>query len=133
MRRVVSSVGARVRVRTSGGGYGGVECWWVRLQVNTNGLTNLLKSWLSHTSVLDGEEVFAGQDVVDKEVSTADPVTTAGEVVTTASVKVSAATTTTTTAITKVDLTLAQALAELRSAKPKVEYNHNSTFNNTQS
>ncbi|GJT29643.1 hypothetical protein Tco_0909918 [Tanacetum coccineum] len=58
-------------------------------------------------------------DVVEKEVSTADPVTTAGEVVTTASVKVSAAsatlvsaaTTTTTTAITEVDLTLAQALA----------------------
>ncbi|GJR35250.1 hypothetical protein Tco_1210934 [Tanacetum coccineum] len=67
------------------------------------------------------EEVFAGQDVVDKEVSTADLVTTAGEVVTTASVKVSAATTTTTTAITKVDLTLAQALAELRSAKPKLQ------------
>ncbi|GJQ99799.1 putative ribonuclease H-like domain-containing protein [Tanacetum coccineum] len=72
------------------------------------------------TTILDGEEVFAGQDVVEKEVSTADPVTTAGEVVTTASVEVSAATTTTTTAITEVDLTLAQALAELRSAKPKV-------------
>ncbi|GKB52581.1 copia protein, partial [Tanacetum coccineum] len=63
------------------------------------------------TSVLDGEEVFAGHDVVEKEVSTADPVTTAGEVVTNASVEVSAATTTTTTAIIKVDLTLAQALA----------------------
>ncbi|GJX47413.1 retrovirus-related pol polyprotein from transposon TNT 1-94 [Tanacetum coccineum] len=60
------------------------------------------------------------EDVVEKEVSTADPVTTGGEVVTTASVEVSAATTTTTTAITEVDLTLAQALAELRSAKPKV-------------
>ncbi|GJT07274.1 putative ribonuclease H-like domain-containing protein [Tanacetum coccineum] len=46
--------------------------------------------------------------------------TTAGEVVTTASVEVSAATTITTTAITEVDLTLAQALAELRSAKSKV-------------
>ncbi|GJV34480.1 putative ribonuclease H-like domain-containing protein [Tanacetum coccineum] len=43
-----------------------------------------------------------------------------GEVVTTANVEVSAATTTTITAITKVDLTLAQALAELRSVKPKV-------------
>ncbi|GKC82343.1 hypothetical protein Tco_1138060, partial [Tanacetum coccineum] len=70
------------------------------------------------TSILNGEEVFAGHDVVEKEVSTADPVTTAGEVVT--SVEVSAATTTTTTAITEVDLTLAQALAELRSAKPKI-------------
>ncbi|GJU18094.1 hypothetical protein Tco_1146060 [Tanacetum coccineum] len=73
------------------------------------------------TSVLDGEELFTGQDVVEKEVSTANPVTIAGEVVTTAIVEVSAATTTTTTtAITKVDLTLAQALAELRSEKPKV-------------
>ncbi|GJS06744.1 hypothetical protein Tco_0363540 [Tanacetum coccineum] len=52
-------------------------------------------------TILDGEEVFAGQDVVEKEVSTADPVTTAGEVVTTASVEVSAATTTTTTVITE--------------------------------
>ncbi|GJY34733.1 retrovirus-related pol polyprotein from transposon TNT 1-94 [Tanacetum coccineum] len=43
-----------------------------------------------------------------------------GEVVTTANVEVSVATTTTITAITKVDLTLAQALAELRSVKPKV-------------
>ncbi|GJY60556.1 hypothetical protein Tco_0461213 [Tanacetum coccineum] len=60
------------------------------------------------------------EDVVEKEVSTADPVTTAGEVVTTTSVEVSAATTTTTTAITEVDLTLAQALAESRSTKPKV-------------
>ncbi|GJU97952.1 hypothetical protein Tco_1327223 [Tanacetum coccineum] len=67
-----------------------------------------------------GEEVFTGQDVVEKEVSTVDPNTTAGEVVTTASVEVSVATTTTTIAITEVDLTLAQALAELRSAKPKV-------------
>ncbi|GKC80217.1 hypothetical protein Tco_1130991, partial [Tanacetum coccineum] len=80
------------------------------------------------TSVLDGEEVLAGQDVAEKEVSTADPVTTVGEVVTTASVEVSAAratlvsvaTTTTTTAITEVDLTLALALAESRSAKTKV-------------
>ncbi|GJX64172.1 hypothetical protein Tco_0298515 [Tanacetum coccineum] len=73
------------------------------------------------TSVLNGEEVFAGQDVVEKEVSTVDLVTTAGEVVTTASVEVSAATTITTTAITEVDLTLAQALAALKSAKPKVD------------
>ncbi|GKC71505.1 hypothetical protein Tco_1117388 [Tanacetum coccineum] len=62
---------------------------------------------------------YWNEDMVEKEVSTADPVTTAGEVVTTTSVEVSVATTTT-TVITKVDLTLAQALAELRSAKPKV-------------
>ncbi|GJX85700.1 hypothetical protein Tco_0336474 [Tanacetum coccineum] len=85
--------------------------------------------------VLDDEEVFAGHDmaekeinVAEKEVSTADPFTTAGEVVTTARVEVSVAretlvstaTTITTTAIIEVDLTLAQALAKLRSAKPKV-------------
>ncbi|GKG55170.1 hypothetical protein Tco_0563157, partial [Tanacetum coccineum] len=46
------------------------------------------------TIVLDDEEVFAGQDmaekevnVAEKEVSTADPVTIAGEVVTTASIE----------------------------------------------
>ncbi|GJV49637.1 hypothetical protein Tco_1439849, partial [Tanacetum coccineum] len=79
-------------------------------------------------SVLDGEKVFAGQDVVEMEVSTADPVTTVGEVVTIASVEfsvvkgtlVSAATTITITAINEVDLTLAYELAGLRSAKPKV-------------
>ncbi|GJX94430.1 hypothetical protein Tco_0349016 [Tanacetum coccineum] len=50
------------------------------------------------TGVLDDEEVFAGQDMAEKEinlaekeVSTADPVTTADEVVTTASVKISTA------------------------------------------
>ncbi|GJY83203.1 hypothetical protein Tco_0496579 [Tanacetum coccineum] len=78
------------------------------------------------TGVLDDEEVFAGQDmaekeinVAEKEVSTADPVTTAGEVVTTASVEISTASPTETT-ITD-DLTLAQTLIEIRSAKPKVK------------
>ncbi|GKA78947.1 putative ribonuclease H-like domain-containing protein, partial [Tanacetum coccineum] len=37
---------------------------------------------------LQGEEVFTEQEVVEKEVSAADPVTTAGEVVTTANVEV---------------------------------------------
>ncbi|GKF54081.1 hypothetical protein Tco_0160991, partial [Tanacetum coccineum] len=37
--------------------------------------------------VLNNEEVFTGQDMAKKEVSTADPVTTAGEVVTTANDK----------------------------------------------
>ncbi|GKC85598.1 hypothetical protein Tco_1141315 [Tanacetum coccineum] len=96
------------------------------------------------TGVLDGEEVFATTGVVEKEVSTADLVTTAGEVVTTAGVEVSAASTTpisatatttiipisaaaTTTTIpvsvapviTEFEITLAQALAELKTAKPK--------------
>ncbi|GJR32391.1 retrovirus-related pol polyprotein from transposon TNT 1-94 [Tanacetum coccineum] len=52
-------------------------------------------------------------------VSTADPVTTAGEVVTTASVEISTAKPTKTT-ITD-DLTLAQTLIEIKSAKPNVK------------
>ncbi|GJT99925.1 putative reverse transcriptase domain-containing protein [Tanacetum coccineum] len=71
------------------------------------------------TGVLNDDEVFIGHDmdekeinVVEKEVSTADPVTTAGEVVTTTSP------TETTTAD---DLTLAQTLIEIRSAKSKVK------------
>ncbi|GKB09494.1 hypothetical protein Tco_0837806 [Tanacetum coccineum] len=71
------------------------------------------------TCVLDDEEVFSGQDmdekeinVAEKEVSTADSVTTAGEVVTTASP--------TKTTIAD-DLTLAQTLIEIRSAKSKVK------------
>ncbi|GKB71459.1 hypothetical protein Tco_0932871 [Tanacetum coccineum] len=71
------------------------------------------------TSVLDDEEVFAGQDmdekeinVAEKEVSTADLVTTAGEAVTTASL----------TETTNVDdLTLAQTLVEIKSANSKVK------------
>ncbi|GJS52925.1 retrovirus-related pol polyprotein from transposon TNT 1-94 [Tanacetum coccineum] len=78
------------------------------------------------TGVLDDEEVFAGHDMAEKvvnvakkEVSTADPVTTAGEVVTTASVEISTAKPTKTT-ITD-DLTLAETLIDIRSAKPKVK------------
>ncbi|GJX74704.1 hypothetical protein Tco_0313299 [Tanacetum coccineum] len=71
------------------------------------------------TCVLDDEEMFAGQDmdkkeinVAEKEVSTADPVTTTGEVVTTASP---------TETMTANDLTHAQTLIEIRSAKSKVK------------
>ncbi|GJT62534.1 hypothetical protein Tco_1006067 [Tanacetum coccineum] len=71
------------------------------------------------TGVLDDEEVFAGQDmdekdinVAEKEVSTADKVTTTGEVVTTANP---------TKNTTTDDLTLAQTLIEIRSAKSKVK------------
>ncbi|GJX06263.1 hypothetical protein Tco_0194195 [Tanacetum coccineum] len=70
-------------------------------------------------SVLDDEEVFAGQDMagkeinmVEKEVGTSDPVTTVGEVVTTASVEISTASPTKT--IIADDLTLAQTLIEIR-------------------
>nr|GFB94542.1 hypothetical protein [Tanacetum cinerariifolium] len=53
------------------------------------------------------------------EVSTVDPVTTAGEVVTTASGEVS--TTATTPTISMDDITFAKALAALKSAKPMVK------------
>ncbi|GJR33007.1 putative ribonuclease H-like domain-containing protein [Tanacetum coccineum] len=57
---------------------------------------------------LQGEEVVAEKEVAEKEVCAADPVTTAGEVITIAS------------ATTTVDeLTLAQTLIEIKAAKPK--------------
>ncbi|GJS25090.1 hypothetical protein Tco_0453722 [Tanacetum coccineum] len=78
------------------------------------------------TSVLDEKEVFAEQDmaekdinVAEKEVSTADPVTTIGDVVTTASVEISTVSPTETIIID--DMTLAQTLIEIRSVKPKVK------------
>ncbi|GJZ02131.1 hypothetical protein Tco_0520092, partial [Tanacetum coccineum] len=58
-------------------------------------------------------------NVAEKEVSTADPVTTTGEVVTTASFEISIASPTETIIVD--DLTLAQTLIEIRSAKPKVK------------
>nr|GEY55539.1 hypothetical protein [Tanacetum cinerariifolium] len=73
------------------------------------------------TGVLDDEEVVA-----EKEVTTTNPVTTAGEVVTTAGEVVSTAgievsTTATTPIISMNDITLAKALAALKSAKPMVK------------
>ncbi|GKA19435.1 hypothetical protein Tco_0699350 [Tanacetum coccineum] len=57
---------------------------------------------------LQGEEVITEKEVVEKEVSAADPITIAGEVVTTAS------------ATTTIDeLTLAQTLIEIKAVKPK--------------
>ncbi|GJU14988.1 hypothetical protein Tco_1142954 [Tanacetum coccineum] len=53
------------------------------------------------TGILDGEEVFAKHDVVEKEVSTAEVVTDS------------------TTATTVDELTLAQTLIEIKAAKPK--------------
>ncbi|GKB53617.1 hypothetical protein Tco_0904370 [Tanacetum coccineum] len=70
--------------------------------------------------IFNDKEVFAGQDMAEKEVSTADPVTTAGEVVTTANVEVSTASPTA-AVITTVELTLAQTLAESKSARPKTK------------
>ncbi|GKG51310.1 hypothetical protein Tco_0541694, partial [Tanacetum coccineum] len=65
----------------------------VTLVVETHGRND---EEMFNICILNGEEVFAEQDVVKKEFSSADPVTTAGEVVTTGSVEVIAATTTTT-------------------------------------
>nr|GEX86021.1 putative reverse transcriptase, RNA-dependent DNA polymerase [Tanacetum cinerariifolium] len=74
---------------------------------------------------LDGDEdVTAGENVeqiakvAKKEVSIADPVSTAGEVVTTASVEI--ATAATTLQIFKDELTLAQTLIKIKADKPKV-------------
>ncbi|GJU97564.1 hypothetical protein Tco_1326835 [Tanacetum coccineum] len=66
------------------------------------------------TGILNGEEVFVGQDMAEKEVSVADPVTTAGEVVTTVS---------TAATITPEEVTLAQALVEIKTSKPKAKGN----------
>ncbi|GJW22614.1 retrovirus-related pol polyprotein from transposon TNT 1-94 [Tanacetum coccineum] len=83
-------------------------------------LENVHDEDMFDTGVFNDEEVFAGQDMAKKEVSTADLVTTAGEVVTTANVEVSTASPTAAT-ITTVELTLAQTLAELKSARPKTK------------
>nr|GEU58036.1 uncharacterized mitochondrial protein AtMg00810-like [Tanacetum cinerariifolium] len=71
---------------------------------------------------LKGNEVFvdAREKIVEKEVSTVDLVTTAGEVVIAASVKDSAAPTTATTADADDELTLAKTLIAIKAAKPKV-------------
>ncbi|GKA76395.1 hypothetical protein Tco_0782856 [Tanacetum coccineum] len=64
------------------------------------------------TGVLEEQE----KEVTEKEVSTADPVTIAGEVVTTANVEATTANAPTTTID---ELTLAQTLIEIKEAKPK--------------
>nr|GEX75182.1 hypothetical protein [Tanacetum cinerariifolium] len=70
---------------------------------------------------LEGNEVFvdARENIVENEVSTADPVTTASEVVTTASVKNSVAPTTTTTVDVDDEVTLAKTLIAMKAVKPK--------------
>nr|GEV14014.1 hypothetical protein [Tanacetum cinerariifolium] len=71
---------------------------------------------------LKGNEVFVDvrEKNVEKEVSTADPVTTAGEVVTAASVEDSVAPTTATIADVDDELTLVKTLITIKAAKPKV-------------
>nr|GEX63280.1 hypothetical protein [Tanacetum cinerariifolium] len=71
---------------------------------------------------LEGNEVIIDvrEKIVEKEVSTADPVTTADEVVTAASVDDSAAPTTATTTDVNFKLTLVKTLNAIKAAKPKV-------------
>nr|GEX13438.1 hypothetical protein [Tanacetum cinerariifolium] len=71
---------------------------------------------------LEGNEVFVDvrEKIIEKEVSTADPVTATGEVVTAASVKHSVVPTTITTADVDDELTLAKTLISIKAAKPKV-------------
>ncbi|GJU44129.1 hypothetical protein Tco_1201395 [Tanacetum coccineum] len=66
---------------------------------------------------LQGKEVVAEQEVAEKEVSTVDPVTTAGEVVTTVNVEVTTASAPT---ITINELTLAQTLIGSKQLNPKL-------------
>ncbi|GJS00588.1 hypothetical protein Tco_0317096 [Tanacetum coccineum] len=77
---------------------------------------------------LQGEEVVAEKEVIEKDVSAADPVTTAGEVVTTANVEVTTASALTTTID---ELTLAQTLIEIKVAKPKAVTTAATTTTNT--
>nr|GFC55813.1 hypothetical protein [Tanacetum cinerariifolium] len=67
-------------------------------------------------------EVFVdvSEKTVEKEVSIVDPVTTAGEVVTVASIKDSVAPTTATTADVDDELTRAKTLIAIKVTKPKV-------------
>nr|GEV51338.1 hypothetical protein [Tanacetum cinerariifolium] len=72
---------------------------------------------------LEGNEVNVDviEKIIEKEVSTADPVTNVGEVVTAASVEDSAAPTTATTADVDDELTLGKTLITIVAAKPKEE------------
>ncbi|GKC66642.1 hypothetical protein Tco_1099240, partial [Tanacetum coccineum] len=83
-------------------------------------LENVHDEDMFDTCVFNDEEVIAGQDMAEKEVSIVDPVTTASEVVTTANIEVSTASPTAPT-ITTVELTLTQTLVELKSVKPKTK------------
>nr|GEU63795.1 hypothetical protein [Tanacetum cinerariifolium] len=76
------------------------------------------------TSIFDdkevvAEEVVAEEVVAEKEVSIVDPVPTTSEVVTTAGVEVSAATIT--SQISMDEITLAKALIDIKTSKPKAK------------
>nr|GEZ80081.1 hypothetical protein [Tanacetum cinerariifolium] len=79
-------------------------------------------AYMFRVNDLEGNEVIVDvrEKIIKKEVSTADPVTTAGEVVTAANVKDSVALTTATTVDVDDELTLAKTLIAIKAAKPKV-------------
>nr|GEX97163.1 hypothetical protein [Tanacetum cinerariifolium] len=81
-----------------------------------------LRKDMFRVNELEGNEVILDvrEKIIEKEVSTADPVTTAGEVVTAASVEDSVAPTTTAIADVDDELTLAKTLIAIKAAKPKV-------------
>nr|GEU89955.1 hypothetical protein [Tanacetum cinerariifolium] len=90
------------------------------LDVDTQGRKN--NNEMFGVNDLSGEVVLdtttrEHEEQIIKDISTAEPVITAGEVVTTVADKVSAAPTTN---VTKNEITMAQALAALKSTKPKV-------------
>nr|GEU29089.1 retrovirus-related Pol polyprotein from transposon TNT 1-94 [Tanacetum cinerariifolium] len=93
----------------------------IALDVDTQGRKN--KDEMFGVDDLFEEEVVLDtttsehEEQIIEDVSTAEPVTTAGEVVTTVTDKVSAAPT---TDVTEDEITMAQALAALKSTKPKV-------------
>ncbi|GJT93286.1 putative ribonuclease H-like domain-containing protein [Tanacetum coccineum] len=68
--------------------------------------------------VLDDKEVFAGQDMAEKEINMAEKEVSTANPITTASVEVTTANATTTIAD---DLTLAQTLIKIRSVRPKAK------------
>ncbi|GKE92210.1 hypothetical protein Tco_1573305, partial [Tanacetum coccineum] len=70
------------------------------------------------TGVLDDEEVFAGQDMAEKEINVVEKEVSTADLVTTTSVEVTTVSATTTVVD---DLTLAQTLIEIRSARPKAK------------
>nr|GEV12558.1 hypothetical protein [Tanacetum cinerariifolium] len=71
------------------------------------------------TSIFNNEEVVVKEFVTTKEVSIVDPVTTAGEVVTTAGVEDSVAAIT--SQISMDEITLAKALIDIKTSKPKAK------------
>ncbi|GJY95954.1 hypothetical protein Tco_0512315 [Tanacetum coccineum] len=96
-----------------------------RNKSRTHGLKRLYKVGLSRRVKSFEDEGLDGDEVIVESVdlvNTAEETRSVVEEVTAVTIPVSAAiTTTTTTTITDVEMTLAQALAELKSAKPKAD------------